>query len=169
MEGSGILYREANLFSNSLVWIAAIGLMFASVYLGLPEIFAMASDKAPTMTVAVASSIFIAVGFIFPCVLYGVKLRIQVRQDGLYVKVSPFHTSFKKFPLADLKNCEQYLPQDKEENKLGLRYALSKKSFSLGGRRGLVLEFRDGSTLLLESKHPEKIIEAIKTASSMSS
>ncbi|SRR5579885_21758 len=164
MASSSILYREANFFSNSIIWIVVICITFCSVYFALPQLFAIESDKSPSTVIVIASSIFLAIGFALPIILFAIKLRIQVRDDGLYVKVTPFQISFKKISLEGLQNCEPYMPQEKEENKLGLWYAISKKSYSLGGKRGIRLEFKDGRSVLLESKRPEKIIQAIKTA-----
>ncbi|MDE1763574.1 MAG: hypothetical protein KGH88_04930 [Thaumarchaeota archaeon] len=160
-----ILYREAHLFSHSVTWLVVICITFCSVYFALPPLFSIESDMAPTQLVVVASSVFLAVGFIFPVLLLTIKLRIQVRNDGLYVKVTPFQLLFKKISLAGLQNCEPYVPTEREKNKLGLKYAISKKAYSLGGKRGLRLEFKDGRVVLLESKRPEKIIQAINAAS----
>lgn len=168
MENTNIIYREANLFSHSVTWLVVICITFCSVYFALPQLFAIGSDKSPSVVIVAASSIFLTVGFILPILLLTIKLRIQVRNDGLYVKIIPFQISFKKISLADLQNCESYAPREKEANMLGLKYAISKKAYSLGGKRGIRLEFKDGHTVLLESKRPEKVIQAIKTATSMS-
>ena len=168
MENTNALYREANLFSNSVIWIIVICITFCSVYFALPQLFAIESDKAPATGVVIASSIFLAIGFILPILLLVIKLRVQVRNDGLYVKIIPFHFSFTKISLEGLQNCEPYMPQEKEKNKLSLRNAISKKAYSLGGRRGIKLEFKDGKIILVESKRPEKIIQAIKAASNLS-
>ncbi|MDE1765117.1 MAG: hypothetical protein KGI27_02460 [Thaumarchaeota archaeon] len=160
-----ILYREAHLFSHSVTWLVAICITFCSVYFALPQLFAIESDMPPTQLVVVASYVFLAIGFIFPVLLLIIKLRVQVRNDGLYIKVIPFQFSFKKISLVGLQNCEPYVPKEGEKNKLGLKYAISKKACSLGGKRGIRMEFKDGRVLLLESKRPEKIIQAINTAS----
>ncbi len=161
MASSEVLYREASLFSNGAIWLLAICLTFCSVYFALPPIFAMWGDKSPSMAVAVGASSFIAVGFALPVFLLVVKMRIQVRTDGLYVKMIPFHLSFRKISLAGLERCEPYSPGAKEENKLGLGKALGKKAYSLGGRRGIRLDFQDGRTIFVESRRPEKITQAI--------
>lgn len=168
MKDPDVIYREANIFSDSTIWLAAICMTFCSVYFALPPLFSIGSDRSPTQAVVVLSMIFIAVGFISPILLLIIKLRIQVRSDGLYVKIIPFHLSFRKVSLSGLATCVPYEPKGKERNKLGLRSALSKKAYSLGGKRGIQLEFADGRTVLLESKRPEKIIQAIKTVSSSS-
>ncbi|MGB9003757.1 MAG: DUF6141 family protein [Nitrosotalea sp.] len=166
MEGpANILYREAQTFSHSFVWLVVLCITFGSVYFALPPLFELTGDRVPTTTIVVASSIFLAIGFILPVLLLTIKLRIQVRDDGLYIRVIPFQSSFKKISLEDLQNCESYEQKEKEENKLGLRYALSKKAYSLGGKRGIKLEFKNGQTIMLESKRQEKIIQAIKDVS----
>lgn len=164
MEGSEVLYREANHFSHGAVWLAVICLTFSSVYFALPQLFAMASDRSPPYGVIVGSSVFIAVGFALPILLLAIKLKVQVRHDGLYIKMLPFHFSFKKINLSGLRNCEPYLQSGKGENMLGLVQALKKKSYSLGGRKGIRIEFDDGRVVFLESRRPEKITHAIKTA-----
>ncbi|MDE1829093.1 MAG: hypothetical protein KGI25_02105 [Thaumarchaeota archaeon] len=165
MENSDILYREANHFSHSLIWLVVIGITFCSVYFALPQLFEIGSVNSPSETTVVVSSVFLAIGFILPTLLLTIKMRIQVRSDGLYVKILPFQLSFNKISLSGLQNCESYVPQKKEENKLGLRYAMSKKAYSVGGRRGIRLEFKDGNVVLLESRRAEKFIQAIKTVS----
>lgn len=162
---TNILYREAQTFSHSLVWLVVLCITFSSVYFALPLIFEMTGDRSPTTPIVIASSIFLAIGFILPVLLLAIKLRTQVRDDGLYIRVVPFQSSFKKISLEDLQNCEPYEKREKEENKLGLMYAISKKAYSLGGKRGIKLEFKNGQTILLESKRQEKIIQAIKDAS----
>lgn len=164
MSSSDVLYREASLFSNGAIWLIVICLTFCSVYFGLPPIFSTFGDKSPPSAVIWGSSSFIAVGFALPILLLLVKMRIQVRQDGLYVKVLPFHLSFKKISLDGLQRCEPYAPKEKEENKLGLGKALTKKAYSLGGRRGIRLDFKDGRTIFVESRRPEKITQAIRTS-----
>ncbi len=161
-----ILYREVTLFSNSVIWLVVISITFCSVYFALPQLFAIVGDKPPSTIIIIASSVFLVIGLILPIVLLAIKLRIQVRNDGLYVKIIPFQISFKKISLSDIQNCEPYMAQEKEENKLGLKYAISRKAYSFGGRRGIRIEFKDGHIILLESKHPEKIIQAIKMAHS---
>ncbi|MGI0047189.1 MAG: DUF6141 family protein [Nitrosotalea sp.] len=161
-----ILYKEALTFSHSLIWLVVLCITFSSVYFAVPQLFEIASDRSPTMDVIIGSSIFVAVGFILPILLLAIKLRIQVRCDGLYIKIIPFKPSYQKISLSGLQNCEPYEQREKEKNKLGLMHAISKKAYSLGGKRGIMLEFKNGETILVESKRPEKIIEAIKTASS---
>jgi hypothetical protein len=165
---TNILYRETQTFSHSLVWLVILCITFSSVYFALPPLFEMTGDRAPSTTIVIASSIFLAIGFILPVLLLTIKLRIQVRDDGLYIRVIPLQSSFKKISLADLQNCEPYEQREKEENKLGLRYAISKKAYSLGGKRGIRLEFKNGQTIMLESKRQEKIIQAIKNVSNKS-
>ena len=142
----------------------SIIVFFCSIYFGLPQLFAIGSANPPSDMTVVVSSIFLAVGIILPVFLLTIKMRIQVRKDGLYVVILPFHLSFKKISLAGLQNCESYVPKEKEENKLRLKYALLKKAYSVGGRRGIRLDFSDGRVMMIESRRPEKIVEAIKTA-----
>lgn len=168
MENSSVLYREVNHFSHSLIWLVVICITFCSVYFALPQLFAIGSVNSPSDFIVVMSSIFLTIGFVLPTFLLAIKMRIQVRTDGLYVKIVPFHMSFRKVSLADLKNFEPYMPQGKEENKLGLRYAVAKKAYAVGGKRGIRLEFKDGRVVLLESRFAEKFILAIGKASSAS-
>ncbi len=160
-----VLYRETQTFSHSMVWLAVLCITFSSVYFALPQIFEMMSDKSPPALIVVGSSVFLAIGFALPVLLLIIQLRIQVRDDGLYIRVVPFQSSFKKISLTDLKNCEIYSQNDKEENRLGLTYVFSKKAYSLGGKRGIKLEFKNGQTILLESKRQEKILQTIKSIS----
>lgn len=161
-----VLYKETQTFSHPVIWLVVLCITFSSVYFGLPQLFEIASDRSPTTEVIVGSSVFLAIGFILPIMLLVIKFRIQVRVDGVYLKMIPFRFSFQKIPLSGIKDCQIYEQKGKEKNKLGLRNALSKKSYSLGGRRGVTLEFQNGESIMIESKRPEKILQAIKTAGS---
>lgn len=163
---NGVLYKETQTFSHPLIWLVVLCMTFSSVYFGLPQLFEIASDRAPTTEVIIGSSVFLVIGFILPIILLAIKFKIQVRDDGVYLKMIPFRFSFQKIPLSSIKDCQIYEQKEKEKNKLGLRNAISKKAYSLGGKRGIMLEFQNGESIMIESKHPEKIVQAIKTAGS---
>lgn len=160
-----ILYRESQIFSHSLVWLGVLCITFGSIYFGLPPLFEVASDMAPAVGTVVGSIVFLSAGMILPILLFIIKLKIQVRTDGIYIKIIPFQITFRKISLDDLINCESYDHLEKTENKLGLKHLLTKNTYSLGGKRGIKLDFKGGKTIFIESKRQEKIIKAIRNAS----
>ena len=105
-----------------------------------------------------------------PIVLWFSKLQTQVRQDGLYVRFSPFHFSHRKIPLEKVVSFRA-LTYPPIWNYVGwaLRLRPGGRAYNVSGREGVRLEFDNGKHLLIGSKKSEKLAAAIETLSQQSS
>jgi hypothetical protein len=162
-DSTKILYRGAISFSHSLIWIGVMCVTFGAFYFALPPLIELFGGDFVFPFIAEVSAITFAIGIILPVLLLAMKLKIQIRQDGIYLKIFPFHLSYRRISWDDLANYGSYEHQEKKTNKLGIRYTITGKSYGLGGRRGIMLELVNGGKVYIESRRPEKIIEVIKT------
>ena len=158
-----IVYRVSISFSHSLIWLGVLSVTFGAFYFALPPLIELFGGDFVFPFIVETSAIFFAVGLALPILLLVIKLKIQIRDDGIYLKIMPFKISFRKISWNDLANYRTYVHSQKEVNKLGIKYTISGKSYGLGGRRGLQLELKNGETVFIESRKPEKIIEIIKS------
>ena len=111
----------------------------------------------------------IIIGFIAlllgPALLASFKLITQVRPDGLYISLFPFHISFKRFTFDQIKAYypRKYSPLA-EYGGWGIRFGRSGKAYNVRGNLGLQLEFTNGKKLLIGSKDPDLLSQAIDEA-----
>ena len=157
-----VLYRGAVSFSHSLAWLGVMCITFGAFYFALPPLIELFEGDFVFPFIAEISAISFSIGLALPILLLVIKLKIQIREDGIYLKLIPFQFSFRKIPWNDLTNYESYEHTQKEVNKLGIRYTIVGKAYGLGGRRGIKLQLTNGEVLFIESSRPEKIIETIK-------
>jgi len=164
-ETTKILYRGAVSFSHSLVWLGVLGITFGSIYFALPPLIEMFNGDFVFPSIVELSAITFSIGIVLPVLLLVIKLKFQVREDGIYLKIIPFKTEYKRILWKDIATYKPYEHVQKEVNQLGLRYTISGKSYGLGGKRGLQIDLVNGDSIFIESRKPDKIIEVIKSVS----
>lgn len=109
----------------------------------------------------------IVFGFVFPVVFYKVNLTTEVRGDGIYYRLFPFHLSFHKIELEDIIECKvRTYSALKDYGGWGIRYGRMGKAYNVSGNRGVQLKLSDGSRLLFGSQKPEEFATAINSVSS---
>ena len=111
--------------------------------------------------------LWILVGVGLPGLLLSSKLATEVRDDGVYVRFSPFHRSFRRIPFKDLRGSEvrTYHPI-LEYGGWGIRRRRRRKAYNVSGNRGVELELADGSRLMIGSQRPQGLWEAIREKTS---
>lgn len=162
-ESTKILYRVGVNFSQSLIWLCALCVTFGAIYFALPPLIELFGGEFVFPFIAEVSAIVFAMGIFLPVLLLVIKLKIQIRENGIYFRIVPFHLSYRRILWADLANYEVYKRIQKETNKLGIMNTIKGKSYGLGGNQGIELDLVNGSKIFIESRRPEKIIEMIKS------
>ena len=91
-------------------------------------------------------------------------MTTEVRPTGVFVRHYPFHTTFKKIELHGLRRCEArtYRPM-REYGGWGIKTGRGKRAYNVSGNRGVELEFEGGRKLLIGSKKPEQLANAIES------
>lgn len=159
----GVLYQGTINFSHSLIWIGVLCVTFGSIYFALPPLIELFGGDFVFPSIVNISAISFAIGISLPILLLVINLKIQVKQDGIYLKIIPFQLSYRKIPWDGLVNYESYQAGQKGQNRLGIRDTIAGRSYALGGRRAIKLEFANGKTIFIESRRPDKLIEIIST------
>lgn len=92
------------------------------------------------------------------------RLDTQIKENGIYVKVFPFHLSFKVYPWDKISKLfvRQYNPII-EYGGWGLRLGLfgKGKAYNVSGNKGLQIVFTDNRRLLIGTKKPEELTETL--------
>jgi hypothetical protein len=167
--GEDILYKGVVTFSHSMIWLCALCITFGAIYFALPPLIELMGGNFVFPTIVDMSAISFAIGISLPILLLAIKLEIQIQKDGIYVKIIPFHFSSRRIPWNGLVNYESYESSQKGINRMSIRETIAGRSYGLGGKRGVKLEFSNGKIIFIESRRPEKIIEIIKTIANKNS
>jgi hypothetical protein len=103
--------------------------------------------------------VLFAVGLAY--LFYSMKLVIEVRSDGLYIRFFPL--THQNITFEDITRCEvrTYNPI-REFGGWGIRYGRGKKAYNVSGNRGVQLELSNGKRLLIGSQRSEELARAIE-------
>jgi hypothetical protein len=94
-----------------------------------------------------------------------INLTTEVRSDGLYIRFFPFHLSFRRIPLDDLKAYEaRTYSALREYGGWGIRWGWRGKAYNVRGNRGVQLELSNGERILIGSQRAEQLAEALDLA-----
>jgi len=159
------MYREVQHFRQLLLWVLLLCIAGAAIYaiveqlvLGKPFGDNPASD-------AVLIVIVVIFGFGFPLFFYLINLTTVVRGDGLYYRFFPMHLSFRKISFTNLKTYEvRTYSALREYGGWGIRWGLKGKAYNVSGNRGVQLELSNGERILIGSRRPDELAEALKLA-----
>jgi hypothetical protein len=147
---SRILYREEQRFAPFLY-----DLLIGAITIGA-IVLAIRNLKVPEPVLA---------GFLGAVIIAGLmnffRLVVEVRNDGLYVRLIPF--PWKRINLSNLISHQPvtYHPI-RQYGGWGLRITFRGRAYTIWGNRGVRLEFADGKHILIGSNYPERLDEAIR-------
>ena len=173
----GVVFREEQTFSQGKWWrylflpamaatiLGTIGIFLWGIVqqllLGKPWGDRPMSDSALLVTGIGMSLFCLAMGWL----LFSLKLVTELRRDGLYLRFVPFHRSFKRIPLEDAVSVEArtYSPV-REYGGWGLKKCWKEKgmAYNVTGDRGVRIDFRDGSHVLIGSLKAEELAQSIQ-------
>lgn len=102
-------------------------------------------------------------GIAFPLVmLFFIKLVIEVRENGLYIRFKPFQMQTRHFPQEEINQYEliTYSPL-KRFGGWGIRINLDgEKAYNLNGNKGLKLQLSN-ETVVIGTQQPEELLQAM--------
>lgn len=162
-ENKQIIYHEEQRLRQIWIWIVVLfvtGLAWYGSYqqliLGTP----FGSNPAPDWMMVV---IWIVFGIGFPLIFIVFRLRTEVRPDGVYLKFAPVQRSYKIFPAEEIKRAEveKYKPV-REYGGWGWRFGKKGKAYTISGKTGVTLYFKDGSRVLIGSRRAESFAQAVR-------
>ncbi len=177
MNGSTIRFAEVQYFRQWWIWLTVLGTLALTVgvfgygvvvqlVLGRPWGDSPMSDTALLVTAILV--FLVDVGLI--ALFVAAHLKTEVRADGLYIRFFPFHLSFHRLPLEDVREIEAvtYRPLA-DYGGWGIRYSLGLrgrtkgKAYNVSGNRGVRLTYTTNHHLLIGSQKPDELAAAIRS------
>jgi hypothetical protein len=112
----------------------------------------------------VVGGLYILLGLVFIFGFLRGGLATEVRPNGLFIRFSPFHRSFREIPLDGIRTCRsiRYRPI-LDYGGWGIRMGFRKRAYNVSGNAGVEIEYEDGRTLLIGSKKADQLAGAIES------
>lgn len=156
-------FREVQRFRQPWIWalvIAISGLMWYASVIQLLLRRPFGDDPMPDGLLAVFWFLF---GLGLPALFLFSRLVTEVREDGIYIRYSPFHLHFRRMPFDQLKEwtVRAYRPLV-EYGGWGIRLGWKCKAYNVSGDRGVQLELTNGKRVLIGSQKSEELGRAIE-------
>ncbi|MED3622647.1 hypothetical protein G4Z05_02725 [Bacillus thermocopriae] len=160
-----VIYREIQRPTQIWIWALVLFLalfswysVFQQVVMGIP----FGSKPAPNTVLLIFWIIF---GIIFPVVLIGfLKLIVEVRVDGIYIRFIPFQFHYQRFLYKNIVHIEQIDYHFFKFGGWGIRMNLKgEKSYTMYGKQGIKLKLKN-ETVVIGTQKPVELINAIHFA-----
>jgi len=162
-----LIYREEQKFAEWLRWLVCISMIVTALLSALAFKKEFAGYYRPdTMEYIIAVVAGIGVPIAIAILFYFLELETEVRADGLYIRLFPFHIRYKRFAADQIAECyaRRYKPI-REYGGWGIRCGLPGmgRAYNVSGNKGVQLVFKDGRKLLIGSQKAEKLQQAIRS------
>lgn len=101
--------------------------------------------------------ISVPIGLLY-VLLLSIRLTTRISSEGIFVKLFPFHLTFRYYPWKMISKTEvrQYSPI-KEFGGWGYRWGFGGTAMNISGNMGLQLELTDGKKLLIGTQRPDDL------------
>lgn len=138
-------FREVQRFRQLWLWLLLVGVVLVSVV----------SSGLIGLVVAGAIIVF----------MWSFKLETEVRVDGLYVKFTPLHWSYRHVPWAAIDTVEAvtYRPL-RDYGGWGIRFAGDGIAYNVSGSEGVRITRHQDRGLLVGSQRHYDLARAIRDA-----
>jgi hypothetical protein len=155
-----ILFSEQQKFRQWWLWIILLGIDGSLLFRLYNTLYDHTQlNGTPHSGVFVSPAIMVTLTILF----LTMRLKTQIREDGVYVQFFPFHLKFKHFTWDTLSKSfvRKYHPLS-EYGGWGLRQGFgSGKAYNVSGNKGLQLLFSNGEKLLIGTRVPEQLTEIL--------
>lgn len=158
-----VVYREIQRPRHPLWWVLILLVAIFMWYLFIQQIIlgVPIGDKPASDVTAII--LWLLFGIVFPVVMLGIlKLIIEVRNDGVYIRFVPFHYQYKQFLFKDIRYYDSvtYHPL-KRFGGWGIRFNLKgETAYNLSGNKGIELTLKY-DTVIIGSKKPNEFKNAM--------
>lgn len=168
-----VLFSEVQRFNQPWVWAIILPVSLGPIALfgygvvrqilgGMPW-----GDKPMSDTgLLVAFVLALVFGALLLLLFFKMRLVVVVRPGVLLLRFVPLHRDFRRIELGDLASYRActYRPI-REYGGWGIRLVPSGRAYNVSGNQGVRLDYPDGTHLLIGSRRPEDLAQAVETAS----
>lgn len=157
------IFREVQKFRQVWLWalvIAITGMQWAAAVEQL--LFRRPFGDNPMQDIPLIIYLVIF-GVGLPALFFFSQLITEVRDDGIYIRFSPFHRTFRRIAFSEIKQCEvlNYRPI-RDYGGWGIRVSCKGKAYNVSGDSGVQIELLNGDRLLIGSQRADEFWYAIQ-------
>lgn len=161
-----VFFSEMQRFKKWWVWLILLSMIGLYSYGVIRQVFAGQPFGQKPMS---DSILLLTLGLILfmSILIYNIRLDTEIRKDGVHVRFFPFHLRYRFYTWDSIRHCQvRKYNAIIEYGGWGFRLGLlgKGKSLSISGDHGLQLEFNDDKKLLIGTKKPKEMEEAILRA-----
>jgi hypothetical protein len=144
------IFKENQRFNQWWLWLGIASLVGIFVYQRYPIEF--------------NQEFFISFGVLalLVFVLFSIQLTTQIDENGIHIKMFPFHLKTVSYPWSDLYSAEvvEYSPIS-EYGGWGLRISRKGKAFNVKGNKGIKIQTSDGRSRMIGTQKFEEAKEVV--------
>ena len=158
-----VLFREVQRFRQLWLWFIVLAISAIAIYSMIQQLVLgrpFGNNPGPDALVLVVGILF---GLALPGLFYTLNLTTEVREDGFYYRLFPFHLSFRRINGSEILRHEavSYRPL-RDFGGWGIRYGVAGKAYNVSGSRGVQLHLIDGRHILIGSQKPDELTAALQ-------
>ena len=157
-----VVFTEIQRFKQIWLWLLIGGMalvfwagFFSQVIFGRH----FGSNPISNLTLTLVTAFM---GVVFPYFFYYMRLKTNVRPEGIYVRFYPFHLKNIFIPIERIATAEavKYNPI-LDFGGWGIRWGFGGKAYNVSGNKGVQLVYKDGKRLLIGSQKHKQFAEII--------
>ena len=159
---SGPIYHEVQKFRQVWIWVVVLAIVGLEWYAVVRQLLLHRPFGDRPMSDFLTVIFWFIFGIGLPALLFFCQLTTEVRDDGIYIRFSPFHRTFRRIAFTEIKQCKvrTYKPI-REYGGWGIRVRCQGKAYNVSGDRGVQIELLNGNRLLIGSQRAEERWRAI--------
>jgi len=161
-QGPRPIYREVQRFRQVWIWVVLLAIVGLQWYGAVEQLLLHRPFGDKPMQDGPMAVFLVIFGIGFPVLFFFGQLVTEVRDDGIYIRFSPFHRTFRRIAFTDVKQCKvrTYHPI-REYGGWGIRVRCKGKAYNVSGNRGVQIELLNGDRMLIGSQRAEEFWRAI--------
>ena len=133
-------------------------IMYHQLVLGHP----FGSHPMSNIGLIVSGFIVIAIPVAIFILLYSMTLIIEVRDDGIYFMLKPFHSRYRRILWHEIESFE-IVNHGLFRYGVGAHWGPGWKAYTLLGSKVIKIKRKSGSAIILSSTRPQEFSDVVKT------
>jgi hypothetical protein len=160
-----LLLLEVQRFSQWWLWLLLAGISGFQAWILVQQLILKRPFGNHPASDTATLAICLATGLGLPLLLLSCRLVTAVQSDALYVRYFPFHLRPVRIAYQQIKSCAavRYRPLA-DYGGWGIRFGKPGKAYNVTGDLGVAIVFTSGEQLLIGSRRPEAVVQAVLAA-----